>query len=65
MVVLFKSPKKVYVNDQEVLSELALPDEIAGSANQYMLHPSLMDGVLRTIFYIYHNEGDGSVFHFR
>ncbi|ESS66711.1 polyketide synthase PksL [Methyloglobulus morosus KoM1] len=45
----FQAIQKCYYNNQESFSELILPDVIASSFDDYLLHPSLMDGVFQTI----------------
>jgi len=38
----------VYLNDREALSHLKLPDFISNTFDDYVLHPSLLTGVLQT-----------------
>ncbi|MEA5576032.1 SDR family NAD(P)-dependent oxidoreductase [Anabaena sp. UHCC 0451] len=37
----------VYVGNQQVLAKLRLPDSVANTANQFVLHPSLLDSALQ------------------
>ncbi|KPA09809.1 Beta-ketoacyl synthase, partial [Candidatus Magnetomorum sp. HK-1] len=44
----FQSITKLYSGNNEALSHLILPDKVKPDFDQYLLHPSLMDGALQT-----------------
>jgi len=43
----YKGVEKVYVGAGQVLAKLSLPDAVANTSEQYVLHPSLMDSALQ------------------
>lgn len=45
----FQALQKCYYSDQAIFSELRIPQAIAGSFDDFVLHPSIMDGVFQTI----------------
>lgn len=45
----FQALQKCHYNDQAIFSELRIPQIIAGSFDDFVLHPSIMDGVFQTI----------------
>lgn len=44
-----RTTRKVYVNGNEALGELALSEEIAGTYTHYHVHPALLDGAFMTM----------------
>jgi len=50
--ILFKQAR-VLDREKEVLQELNLPQSIKQSAKEFVLHPALMDGALRTLMGMY------------
>ncbi len=44
----FQVMKGLYINQSEAMADLALTAELAGSTDDYVLHPALLDGALRT-----------------
>ena len=57
----FQVTQHVYSNDSEVLAELDLPIEMKGSAKDFVLHPSLLDGALRAAFGLYYQNKEPSI----
>jgi acyl transferase domain-containing protein/acyl carrier protein len=51
--------QEVLVGDAQVLARLELPASVAGSARQYVLHPSLMDGALQAAIGLLAGHTDG------
>ncbi|RKZ92367.1 MAG: hypothetical protein DRR19_04435 [Candidatus Parabeggiatoa sp. nov. 1] len=45
----FKTIQALYCNDTEALSRLQLPTGLTDGFNNFVLHPSLMDGTLQTV----------------
>ncbi|ACL75233.1 SDR family NAD(P)-dependent oxidoreductase [Ruminiclostridium cellulolyticum] len=45
----FKVTKQMWSGDKEALVKLKLPEELSKGFNEFGLHPSLMDGALRTV----------------
>ncbi|WP_447008064.1 type I polyketide synthase [Saccharothrix isguenensis] len=43
---LFRGVHRAWRVDQDVLTEIALPDSLAGGAGDYAVHPALFDGAL-------------------
>ena len=43
----FKGITAIYQTDQQILAQLAIPDALADSQHEYLLHPSLMDSVVQ------------------
>jgi polyketide synthase PksN len=46
----FQSISKVHIGEKEVISQLNLPTALFTEFDDFVLHPSLMDGALQTIF---------------
>jgi FkbH-like protein len=46
---LFQTIQTLYCNDNEALSHLQLPARLVDRFNDFVLHPSLMDGALQTV----------------
>lgn len=44
----FRVLKDIYVNETEVLAKLILPEDLEDSSDEFMLHPSIMDGCLQS-----------------
>lgn len=44
----FRVVQELQKDDYQVLAKIQLPEELQKESNQYILHPSLMDGVLQT-----------------
>lgn len=40
--------QKLYIRNNEVFAELTLPESVAENADQYILHPSMLDSALQT-----------------
>ncbi|HML90062.1 MAG TPA: SDR family NAD(P)-dependent oxidoreductase [Methylomusa anaerophila] len=49
----------VYVGPEQVLAKLALPLAVAGTRDQFVLHPSLMDSALQASIGLVMSLGDG------
>ncbi|WP_116811138.1 SDR family NAD(P)-dependent oxidoreductase [Steroidobacter cummioxidans] len=45
----FRTVQELYVGDSFALSRLQLPDELATDLDEYVLHPSIVDGALQTV----------------
>lgn len=45
----FQSVEEVYIGHGACLSKLALPEPLRKGAHEYLLHPSLLDGVLQSV----------------
>lgn len=45
----FQPVKNIYYNDSEAISSLELHEELSADFDNYILHPSLMDGALHTV----------------
>ena len=45
----FRPIQELHFNETEAFSRLALPEEIADTAADFLLHPSLMDGALQSV----------------
>jgi len=45
----FRPIQELHFNETEAFSRLQLPHEIADTASDFVLHPSLMDGALQTV----------------
>jgi acyl transferase domain-containing protein/acyl carrier protein/ubiquinone/menaquinone biosynthesis C-methylase UbiE len=52
----FQTIQTLYRNDHEALSHLQLSTSLTESFNQFVLHPSLMDGALQTVIGLLANE---------
>lgn len=50
----FQVTKYISYNHQEVLAELEMPEEISAEAENYVLHPSLLDGALRVVLGLFY-----------
>lgn len=46
----FRAVKDVWVNESELLSLIALPEELCDTDDGYMVHPVLMDAAFHTLF---------------
>lgn len=44
----FRVVQEIQKDDHQVLAKIKIPEELQKEGNQYILHPSLMDGVLQT-----------------
>jgi polyketide synthase PksL len=55
----FRAVTAIRRGDRQLLADLQLPDALAGSAKDYVLHPSLMDGALQAAIGLL-EEGFGS-----
>ncbi len=53
----FQIVQRIYANESESLAILQLPEHLREEANQFWLHPALMDGSLHTIFGLVKNSG--------
>ncbi|MDJ0460315.1 SDR family NAD(P)-dependent oxidoreductase [Streptomyces sp. H27-C3] len=42
--------REIRLGDRELLASLALPDSVAGTRGDYVLHPSVLDGALQAAF---------------
>ncbi|MBF0398091.1 MAG: SDR family NAD(P)-dependent oxidoreductase, partial [Desulfobacterales bacterium] len=45
----FQAIQKLYINEKEALSYLVIPESVQTNFNDFVLHPSLMDGAFQTI----------------
>ncbi|GFE86014.1 SDR family NAD(P)-dependent oxidoreductase [Steroidobacter agaridevorans] len=45
----FRTVQELYIGDSFALSRLRLPDELATDLDEYVLHPSIVDGALQTV----------------
>ncbi|WP_129645085.1 SDR family NAD(P)-dependent oxidoreductase [Peristeroidobacter agariperforans] len=45
----FRTVQELYIGDSFALSRLRLPDELASDLDEYVLHPSIVDGALQTV----------------
>jgi polyketide synthase PksN len=50
----------IYAGQGRVIAKLSLPDSVAGTEEQYVLHPSIMDGALQAAIGM--ETGDGNTF---
>jgi len=44
----YRGINNLYVRENEVFAELTLPESVLGNADQYFLHPSMLDSALQT-----------------
>ncbi|MEK1831025.1 polyketide synthase dehydratase domain-containing protein [Priestia megaterium] len=51
---------KIYSNSQEALSYLELPSECTENFDEFVLHPSLMDGAFQTLLGLVNSSGSDS-----
>ncbi|MBF0453051.1 MAG: SDR family NAD(P)-dependent oxidoreductase, partial [Candidatus Magnetomorum sp.] len=58
----FQPINKLYMGENEALSDLILPDEVKSDFDKYLLHPSLMDGALQTTSGILSLESSDDIF---
>jgi polyketide synthase PksL len=45
----FRTVQELYIGDSFAVSRLRLPDELATDLDEYVLHPSIVDGALQTV----------------
>jgi acyl transferase domain-containing protein len=45
----FQTLQEIYINGAFALSKLEIPDHLKGAFDQFILHPSMIDGALQTI----------------
>jgi len=45
----FQTLREIYINGAFALSKLKIPDHLKGDFDQFILHPSMIDGALQTI----------------
>jgi acyl transferase domain-containing protein len=45
----FQTLQEIYINGAFALSKLKMPDHLKGDFDQFILHPSMIDGALQTI----------------
>lgn len=48
----YKSVEAVYKGDGQLLAKLSLPESVSHTSDDYVLHPSLMDGALQAAEYL-------------
>ncbi|MBD5023631.1 hypothetical protein GUF51_02630, partial [Xanthomonas citri pv. citri] len=48
----YKSVEAVYKGDGQLLAKLSLPESVAHTLGDYVLHPSVMDGALQAAEYL-------------
>ncbi|WP_155661255.1 polyketide synthase dehydratase domain-containing protein, partial [Priestia megaterium] len=56
----FQPIQKIYSNSQEALSYLELPSECTENFDEFVLHPSLMDGAFQTLLGLVNSSGSDS-----
>lgn len=57
----FQAIKHIQSNDKEVLAELELPKHLNDEFEQYLLHPTIMDGALEIVVNLVGNKGSLSL----
>ncbi|MEK1831020.1 polyketide synthase dehydratase domain-containing protein [Priestia megaterium] len=56
----FQSIQRIYSNSQEALSHLELPSQCIENFDEFVLHPSLMDGAFQTLLGLVNSNGSDS-----
>ncbi|XTZ15526.1 type I polyketide synthase [Micromonospora echinospora] len=55
----FRGLRRLWTTDGEVYAEVALPEELAGAAGDFAVHPALLDAALHPVGLLLAGEGGG------
>jgi polyketide synthase PksL len=58
----FQTIQELYIDDLYALSKLKIAEHLKGEFDQFILHPSIIDGALQTVLGLVEGEGSGTTY---